>query len=82
VVAQAGSGETRLREEEPAGSVKRLACELGRGGAGRALKGQLAARENAGNGRQVVLQRKSEGEAGGRRRGPVHKFCKSSRSSQ
>jgi hypothetical protein len=29
VVAQASSGVTRLREEEPAGSVKRQAGELG-----------------------------------------------------
>jgi hypothetical protein len=29
VVAQAGSGATRLREEEPAGSVKRRTGELG-----------------------------------------------------
>jgi hypothetical protein len=43
VAPQAGSGATRLREEEPAGSVKRRAGELGPGGAGRAAKGQLAA---------------------------------------
>jgi hypothetical protein len=67
MVAQAGSGATRLREEEPAGSVKRRAGELGPGGAGRAAKGQLAVGENAGDGWWVALQRNREGEAGGRR---------------
>jgi hypothetical protein len=67
VAAQAGSGTTRLREKEPAGSVKRRAGELGPGGAGRAAKGQLAAGENAGDRWWAALQRNREGEAGGRR---------------
>jgi hypothetical protein len=50
------------------------------GGVGKTAKGQLAAGENTGDGRWTVLQRNREGEAGGRRPGPVHKFCKSSRS--
>jgi hypothetical protein len=47
----------------------------GPGGAGRAVKGQLAAGKMPamGGGR---LQRNREGEAGGRRRGPAHKFAK------
>jgi hypothetical protein len=45
-------------------------------GAGRAAKGQLVAGENAGDGRWAALQRNREGEAGGRRRGPVRKVCK------
>jgi hypothetical protein len=57
MVAQASSGATRLCEEEPAGSVKRRAGEQGPGGAGRAAKGQLAAGENAGDGRWAALQR-------------------------
>jgi hypothetical protein len=67
VAAKASSGATRLRKEEPAGSVKRRAGELGPGGAGRAAKGQLAAGENTSDGRWVALQRNREGEAGGRR---------------
>jgi hypothetical protein len=67
VAALAGSSATSLREEEPVGLVKRRAGELGPGGAGRAAKGQLAAGENAGDGRWAVLQRNREGEAGGRR---------------
>jgi hypothetical protein len=39
----------------------------GPGGAGRVAKGQLAARENAGDGRWSALQKNREGEAGGRR---------------
>jgi hypothetical protein len=39
----------------------------GPGGAGRAARGQLAAEENAGDGRWAAPQRKREGEAGGRR---------------
>jgi hypothetical protein len=67
VAARATSGATRLREEEPAGSVKRWAGELGPGDAGRAAKEQLAAGEDAGDGRWATLQRNREGEAGGRR---------------
>jgi hypothetical protein len=52
VAAQADSGATSLREEDPAGSIKWRAGELGRGGVGRAAKGQLAAGENAGDGRR------------------------------
>jgi hypothetical protein len=76
VVALAGSSATSLREEEPAGSVKRRASELGPGSAGRAAMGQLEAGENAGDRRWAVLQRNREGEAGGRRRGPIHNFAK------
>jgi hypothetical protein len=61
VAAQAGRGTTRLHEEEPAGSVKRRAGELGPGGAGRAVKGQVAAGENAGDGRWAALQRTERG---------------------
>jgi hypothetical protein len=67
VAARAGSGATRLREEEPAGSVKRWASELGPGGTGRAAKGQLAAGKNTNDGRWAALQRNREGKAGGRR---------------
>jgi hypothetical protein len=39
VVARAGSGATRPREEEPVGLGERRAGELGPGGAGRAARG-------------------------------------------
>jgi hypothetical protein len=51
-----------LHEEKPAGSVKRRAGELGPGAVGRAAKGQLAARENTGDGQWAVLQRNREGK--------------------
>jgi hypothetical protein len=80
-VALAGSGATRPCEEEPAGSIKRRAGELGLGGAGRAARGQLAAR---GKRRRWAVGGAAEKQRGGSRRkkrGPVRKFCKSSRSS-
>jgi hypothetical protein len=64
VAARASGGATRLQEEKPAGSVKRRAGELVAGGAGKAAKGQLVARENIDDGQWVVLQRNREGEAG------------------
>jgi hypothetical protein len=44
------------------GSVKWRAGELEPGSAGRAAKGQLAAEENAGDGRWAALQRTERGK--------------------
>jgi hypothetical protein len=81
VAAQGGSGATRLREEEPAGSVKWRAGELGLGGVGRAAKGQLVAGENASDGRWAALQRTERGKQEEEDEDLFRKFCKSSRSS-
>jgi hypothetical protein len=81
VAARASSGATRPREEELAGLGERRAGELGTRWRRKSGEGAAGNRGNTSNGRWAALQRNREGEAGGRRRGPVHKFCKSSRSS-
>jgi hypothetical protein len=66
----------RLREEEPAGSVKWRAGELGarwRRKSGEGAAGSWGKRQRWAVGGAAQKQR---GEAGGRRRGLVHKFAK------
>jgi hypothetical protein len=65
VAALAGNSATRPREEEPAGSVKWRAGELGPGGAGRAARGQLAA---GGKRRRWTVGGAAEKQRGGSRR--------------
>jgi hypothetical protein len=67
-----GSGATRLREEEPAGSVERRAGELGDRWCRKSGEGAAGGRGKMpvmGGGRRCREQR---GEAEGRRRGPIH----------
>jgi hypothetical protein len=80
VAALAGGSATRPREEEPVGVFKRRASELG-------ARWRRKSGEGAAGGRGKCWQwavggaaEKQRGEVGGRRRGPVCKFCKSSRS--
>jgi hypothetical protein len=82
VAAWTVSGATRPCKEEPAGSVERRAGELGARWRRKSGEGQLAAVENTSDGRWAALWRNREGEAGARRPGPIHKFCKSSRTSR
>jgi hypothetical protein len=80
-VARAGGSATRLCEEEPAGSVKRRAGELGARWRRKSGEGAAGGRGKRRRWAVAALQKNREGEAGGRRQGPVRKFCIGSRSS-